>query len=724
MCYDLGFIDFTLFNAALVIGKKDNNDLRANGVGKTTIFKAIEYVLFNQVSDLNLEECIREEQPKCRIVFDFLIGGQEYRLARSRTRKGVSDLSFAERNAEIGTIEEIYHDSNSIPVIEKKFWKDISGRRTGDTEKDLAKLIKVNYKSFGVFVHFMQNDFTGLTTATPEKRKGILKDALNLAIYTKLEKLAKEKFSILDKEANRLSSLIEALGDPKTDNITFSKQVLQTNQELEARQKKLSILQEQQAKEIVLVNQLINQHAIVESKSASLVSLKTSAANELSKTESSFKEYQTKKANAIKSAKELVIEIKELEKTQLELVSIDYEQIKTLTDQIVSNKEKIAQLNLTIENDMKRCNKLKIPLPIDGECEHCRQPLSQEHRLICQTKINEEMQEKQNNMQLNKKEIKRLSDENILHQQKISSISNSKQMLDATSAKLNLKRSEHEEKKSKFQDYSDNLTKYTKELAQKQEECQRLEEESKSSSLEEANLIQIKIDEQKKVIAESNKPIDVLNKEINHFNNQKAILEHNIQQRTEDLRKKENFATSLKSVDDKLTIYPFVLQAFSSTGIPNLIIQNILDDLQIEANNLLAQLNPILQLSFLIEKTKDGVEVDTLDIKYLVNGKRRYYGQLSGAQKLAMTFSLKLGLSFLLQNMIGMEVKFLLLDELDQGLDKATIDDYADLIKVFQKDFTILVITHNDRLQKHFDTAVLVEQNIDEVSTARVVNSW
>ena len=65
-----------------------------------------------------------------------------------------------------------------------------SGRRAADTEKEIIKLIKVNLKSFRIFVHFLQKDFGGLAAATPEKRKLILKDALNLVIYSKLEKMA------------------------------------------------------------------------------------------------------------------------------------------------------------------------------------------------------------------------------------------------------------------------------------------------------------------------------------------------------------------------------------------------------------------------------------------------------------------------------------------------------------------------------------------------------
>jgi hypothetical protein len=43
---------------------------------------------------------------------------------------------------------------------------------------------------------------------------------------------------------------------------------------------------------------------------------------------------------------------------------------------------------------------------------------------------------------------------------------------------------------------------------------------------------------------------------------------------------------------------------------------------------------------------------------------------------------------FLLQKLSGVDVKFLLLDEIDQSLDKASVDAFADIVKFFQKAFT------------------------------------
>jgi len=730
MCYDDAYIDFSQFNSALIIGKSDNPDV-SNGVGKTTLFRAIEYVLFNY-SDVNLEDIIRDDADKCSVTLDFIVGNEEYRVTRTRTRKGTTDLTLYKRTALDGEETEVLHSINGdryIPLLDdvEKYWKDISGRRAADTDKELAKLVKVNLKSFRIFIHFLQRDFGGLTTATPETRKKILKDALNLIVYSKLEKLAKEKSSALQKESDKFRTLINSLGDPDATMAEISSKLIDVEKEISSRSLKVGDLEVQINAANENVNRLVNEHSNLESKFSNLVEKEQSLNVEKTKIETSIKEYTTKKSNVIKVAHEAVAELKQLEETQIKLVDLDYNQIDVLSEKIVSNKEKIAQLSLTIQNDLARVDKLRKPIPEDGECEECRQPITAEHRKICQQKLDQELREKQVNIQSCKKDIAALNAENAVHQQTINTLTLSKQHLESINNKISAKKKEVTDKRAIHDEYKVLLDKFTSELEDKIKEMDAITEQlQNSSAIKEAKILEKQIQEERQKAKSIESQILINNKELNHFNSTKAVLQHDLNQRIDEKRKKIEYTKLLKEIEDKLGMYPAVVQAFSSTGIPNLIIQNVLDDLQIEANTLLAQLKPGLQLSFSVEKTveKTGDQADTLDIHYTVNGKKRYYENISGAMQLAVNFSLKLGLSFLLQKLSGVDVRFLLLDEIDQSLDKASVDFFADIVKLFSKDYTILVITHNDRLKDKFSHAVLVEQDINMVSRAKVVSSW
>ena len=719
LCYDETDLSFDDFSAALIVAKIDNNDLYSNGAGKTSIFKAIEYVLFNQ-SDSNLEKVIRDEQPSCRVVLDFEIENQSYRISRKRTRKGSSDLSLFERTELKASKKEI-DDLN----IDNKCWKDISGRRAQDTEKDLAKLIKINFKSFRSTVHFMQNDFSGLTTATPEKRKGILKEALNLAIYQKLEKIAKEKASLISKEINKCEILIDNIKDPANDILDLNSKISQSLDIIAKNQSSLDILSKLKDDKMKEINDLTSNFNSFQSKNEQLILKESNLLSEKLKIETSIKEYTTKKSNAIKTAKDLLEEIKSLKIQQDELSKLKFDQISILTDAITANKESIAQHNLIISNNVLAYEELKVPMPDQSVCKHCRQSLSKERKEICQKQINQDMDKCLETIKISKAKIAELSNDNSKKSQTIRELSSSKIQLDQIDNKISLKKKEVEDKKALHTEYSNLLIKFSNSFEDKIKDLDLIKIEIEKSSIEEGKQVSKIIQDKKKERDSIMQEFNLSSKELTHQTSSKAVMEHSLNQRKIDLKKKEELSLTLLEHHKKYKVYPSVIQAFSSTGIPNLIIQNVLDDLQIQANKILSQLKPNLQLQFHVEKTKDdGTQDDTLDIKYMVNGKEREYDLISGAMKLAVTFALKLGLSSLLQEMIGTDVKFLMLDEIDQSLDKASVDSFVDIVKFFQKEYKVLIITHNDRLKDKFSHAILVEQDMNMISRAKVVTKW
>jgi DNA repair exonuclease SbcCD ATPase subunit len=255
--------------------------------------------------------------------------------------------------------------------------------------------------------------------------------------------------------------------------------------------------------------------------------------------------------------------------------------------------------------------------------------------------------------------IKDLSANVFVFQRKVNDLKTGQQKLETINNQIATKRSEIKDKKIIYREYIELLKKFDDELSMKNSELESVKQELERASIDKIDQIKsnIKIEEDNAEVVRSK--LNILRKELASMNDNRAVILHTIQEKKQNIINKDNIVSNLKGLEHKFKMYPAVLQAFSSTGIPNLIIQNVLDDLQIEANNLLSQLKPGLQLSFLIEKTRtDGTAADTLDIHYYINGKERLYDQLSGAMKLSVSFSLKLGISFLLQKMFGTSIKF------------------------------------------------------------------
>src|ERR1700727_893443 len=191
-------IDFDKFSIALIVGKQKGNEKISNGVGKSTIFAAIKYVLFNESDFSKVEKVIRHDADFCRVTFEFIVDEVLYTVVRRRSKKGDTDLRLSRKEND---------------VVE-----DITGRRPSDTEKELFKLIKMNCKTFCNSVLFSQAEMlNGLAALTPSARKLIMKDAMQLGVYSMFEKLAKKKTSDLTKDIDKEKIIISTLGNPTDD---------------------------------------------------------------------------------------------------------------------------------------------------------------------------------------------------------------------------------------------------------------------------------------------------------------------------------------------------------------------------------------------------------------------------------------------------------------------------------------------------------------------------
>lgn len=718
-------IDFSSFSSALVVGKVDNNDLMSNGVGKTSVFRAIEYALFNQVrdpllqKDIILEKLIRDDAQKVSVIFDFAVDNDLFRVVRSRTRKGVSDLSFYKRTA-------VKPDISAHKLeTDKELWEDLSSRRTQDTEADLTKKIKSNYKSFINTNHFMQGDLSGVAIATPEKRKMILKESLELMVYAKLEEMAKDHANNIMKEIDKSKAVVVSIGNPQKDIGEIKKDLLITQDLRDARSAVLILKKAAYNTVSEQHTEMLSQLNVLESKSSDVTSKYNALLNDVSKLEVSIQEYSSKRKSIITLAKALTEELTALKNHQNDLGEVDSKELMFIDVELNRCKEEASKIQIVLATTESGLQECAIPLPADGTCKYCRQLLTEAHRRACV----EDLVIKQKNYLRDKERQMNLlaSCRREIKAHSLNYLELDVKIKEAEKTKLAIASKEKDlsDNKKLYIEYNALVEKFVADLNQKKLDLVAVEIEVQNSSVKETNELKQQMAVVKMQIARDSADVLSVGQALTTLQSKIAVLEHSIEQKTNDIKRKFDLEKTISEAEAEYVIYPDIMQAFGSTGIPNLIIQNVLEDLQAEANNLLTQMRPGLQLSFSTEKTRgDGALADTLEINYFLNNKARDYSQLSGAQRLCIAFSLKLGLSFLLKNMMGSQIKFLLLDEVDQSLDKAGVDAFADIIKLFQKDFKILVITHNDRLKDKFSHAILVEQDQNMVSRARVVTSW
>ncbi len=699
---------FDSFNSALIVGKTKTNDFESNGVGKSTIFKAIEYVLFNKIYAKQSEKIIRDGADFCKVQLVLNINSEQYKIERSKGKKSnASDLRLYKKNSD-------------------DTWEDKTQRRIGDNELEIEKLIKIGYDAFKNSILFVQKSESDLASLTSEKRKSLLKDTLQLNHYSKYEKLAKKRASEIVKELDKNKLLLSSFSSLSENIINLEKSIVDLDLLKIDAENRLSLLKDELSNLNIEYFQLSSNYQSLEKDSADFVSKQKMIENQISKLQSSVYEYN-KKIETLKSdGKADVAQIQSLKDSLDKLLNSNLRDISDIQKDFNDINIVLVDKNSTIKMLYEKYEQLKIPLPSDTVCKHCRQVLTKEHRISCQDDIDNEIVLIVNKINLLKSEILSLNKNQQQFSLEMTEASKTTKIISDLKLKIESKKKDVENKRSMYSEYVNILSKIKIDLDQKNEEFKILKDKQSNYNIEEFNKLKLDINQVKHKITTTQNKIDLVIRSISEYSAQYTLFVKTLAIKKDDLLKVKDISDAIFDLEKKYKVVQQTVQAFGSAGIPSLIIHNILDDLQLESNNWLNKLKPGIQLKFSIIKDNktSGEQEDTLDLSYCIHGKDRDYEQISGGQKLAISLSLRLGLVEIFKKQLGVDIKMLLLDEVDQPLDDVGLDSFAEIIKELQKSFKILVITHNRNLKDKFSHAILVEQDENMASIAKLVTSW
>jgi exonuclease SbcC len=169
-------------------------------------------------------------------------------------------------------------------------------------------------------------------------------------------------------------------------------------------------------------------------------------------------------------------------------------------------------------------------------------------------------------------------------------------------------------------------------------------------------------------------------------------------------------------------VYRLLIEAFSPSGIPALIIENALPQIEAEANELLARLtHDGTQITIEQEREKKtGGVADTLEIKVSDALGARDIEMYSGGEAFRINFALRIALSKLLANRAGTSLRTLVIDEGFGTQDADGLQNLVEAIQAVAQDFDkILVITHLEALKNAFPVQITVNKDPDPAVGSR-----
>ena len=159
-------------------------------------------------------------------------------------------------------------------------------------------------------------------------------------------------------------------------------------------------------------------------------------------------------------------------------------------------------------------------------------------------------------------------------------------------------------------------------------------------------------------------------------------------------------------------------RAFGKDGVPALLIEQSLPQIETKANELLDRLTMgdmsirfVTQAAYKDKKRADLRE--TLDIQISDSAGVRDYEMFSGGEAFRINFAIRLALSEVLAQRAGARLQLLVIDEGFGSQDALGRQRLVEAINIVKQDFAkILVITHIEELKDHFPNRIEVEKTL------------
>lgn len=201
-------------------------------------------------------------------------------------------------------------------------------------------------------------------------------------------------------------------------------------------------------------------------------------------------------------------------------------------------------------------------------------------------------------------------------------------------------------------------------------------------------------------------------------------LQQSQQQLEINLQREQETRSQIEIARQRQRIHTELHQAFGKNGIQALMLENVLPQIEVEANQILAQLSDRqLNVRFITQKSGKKCDriIETLDIEIADTKGTRPYETYSGGEAFRINFAVRLALSRVLAQRKGSSLQTLIIDEGFGSQDQLGCDRLVSAINAIAPDFEcILVITHMPQMKEAFNTLIEVSKG-EEGSTVQLV---
>jgi len=260
------------------------------------------------------------------------------------------------------------------------------------------------------------------------------------------------------------------------------------------------------------------------------------------------------------------------------------------------------------------------------------------------------------------------------------------------------------------EDWQEQLERVDTRLEKTSEEKQSLEEkrEALHEALEGKDELEQRQEAKANEVAEAEQAVNDLQQRLGE-------LTAKLEQAAENREKLKQARQRREDAASDRALYKHLRKAFGKHGIPSLIIEETLPEIEERANAILDRLTDgkmHVRLETLRDKKTGGTK-ETLEIIITdEQGVPRPYETFSGGESFRVNFALRIALAQLLAERSGVRIRTLVIDEGFGTQDADGIERLVESIQAIQEDFAkIIVITHLQQLKQVFPVRIEVEKD-------------
>ncbi|MFN2148264.1 MAG: AAA family ATPase [Anaerolineales bacterium] len=652
-----------------------------NGAGKSSLLDAITWALWGRARSNSPDDLIHQGRTEMRVALTFAQGTDRYQVIRQRKagKRGTSILEF------------------QIWSPETESWRSLSESTIRDTQNRIDELLRLDYETFTNSAFLVQGQADAFTTKTPTQRKQVLANILGLGVWEVFEGRARDRITSTTAEIQRLEGRLEEIQRELAHRPDYESELEQAGEQAEIAGTKLAEAEKQWAD--------------LEGARAEMVSLQRSIddlTRRITTRQKELAEFAAEQEELAARADGTALEAAWSQvKASLDALSPLQERFETLNDRHAELLEQTANLRGVNEALGPETEPLKIRLQTLQQadqpiCPTCSQPLTDGHRHQLVENLEQEIAARRDHYRENREKIAQWEQQLEAVRQERNELQlrlKERPALEKRLGELQAAREHVDRSRRQLQKLNERIQRWQKELAEDLSQRQLLEKNIKASearvqaaALTEADLEGLRREKR------------MADERVGGARQKLAALEAFETQ--QEQRQKER-----QGLSDDLSLYEALRDAFSKRGVPAMIIETAVPELERSANELLARMTDG-RLHVRIEtqrEIKTGELREALDIIISDELGSRPYEMYSGGEAFRIDFAIRIALSRMLARRSGAQLRSLFIDEGFGTQDARGREHLVSAINSIQDDFDlILVITHIDELKEAFPARIEV----------------